>query len=189
MLHAPWKALLLLPLPLALAAAESQTRVWEAPLVIPTYELGAPDPNPAVLGDPGRRPIYPYPMLDSLTGISVPRKRISAVYLENEYLKVTVLPEIGGHLYSIYDKTANREVLYTNHVLKYGLVGIRGAWVSGGIEWNFPDGHSVTTVSPVDYAMRTEDDGSAIRNGGRYRARAAHAMGGDYPAASGTQSG
>ncbi|HUJ21627.1 MAG TPA: DUF5107 domain-containing protein, partial [Bryobacteraceae bacterium] len=142
------------------AGAVPAARVWEAPLVIPTYELGQPDPNPALLDTGGRRPIYPYPMLDSLTSHRV-NKSYNAVYLENEYLKVTVLPEIGGHLYSIFDKTANREVLYTNHVLKYGLVGIRGAWVSGGIEWNFPDGHTVTTVSPIDYATRAEPDGSA----------------------------
>jgi tetratricopeptide (TPR) repeat protein len=82
--------------------------------------------------------------------------------LENEYLRVTVLPELGGKLYAIYDKTAERDVLYTNHVVKYAMVGIRGAWTSGGIEWNFPDGHTLTTVSPVDYTTRTESDGSAV---------------------------
>jgi len=99
-------------------------------------------------------------MLDDLRDRRA-EKTYQAVYLENEYLKVTVLPELGGHLYAIYDKTARRDVLYTNHVVKYGLVGLRGAWVSGGIEWNFPDGHTVTTVSPVDYVLRTEPDGSA----------------------------
>ncbi|MBZ5593898.1 MAG: DUF5107 domain-containing protein [Acidobacteriia bacterium] len=149
-----------LALSLIFAGVSSGARVWEAPLVIPTYELGPPDPNPALLDAGGRRPIYPYPALDSLTNHRI-EKTYKAVYLENEYLKVTVLPEIGGHLYAIFDKTANRDVLYTNHAMKYGLVAIRGAWVSGGIEWNFPDGHTVTTVSPVDYAMRTEADGSA----------------------------
>jgi tetratricopeptide (TPR) repeat protein len=74
---------------------------------------------------------------------------------------VTVLPELGGKLYAIYDKTAGRDTLYTNHVVKYAMVGIRGAWTSGGIEWNFPDGHTLTTVSPVDYVTRMEEDGSA----------------------------
>jgi len=151
---------LVLLLSLTFAGVSSGARVWEAPLVIPTYELGQPDPNPALLDSGERRPIYPYPALDSLTNRRI-EKTYRAVYLENEYLKVTVLPEIGGHLYAIFDKTANRDVLYTNHVIKYGLVAIRGAWVSGGIEWNFPDGHTVTTVSPIDYAMRTEADGSA----------------------------
>lgn len=143
--------------------ADKSPKVWEAPLVIPTYELGEPDPNPALLDWQRRkwRPVYPYPMLDTLTSRKVD-KSYKAVYLENEYLRVTVLPELGGHLYAIYDKTANRDVLYTNHVVKYAMVAIRGAWVSGGIEWNFPDGHTLTTVSPVDYSMRLEADGSAV---------------------------
>jgi tetratricopeptide (TPR) repeat protein len=144
------------------AQSDKLPRVWEAPLSIPTYELGEPDPNPALLDWQRRkwRPVYPYPMLDTLTNRKVD-KNYRAVYIENEYLKVTVLPELGGHLYAIYDKTAGRDVLYTNHVVKYAMVAIRGAWVSGGIEWNFPDGHTLTTVSPIDYAMRMEPDGSA----------------------------
>jgi tetratricopeptide (TPR) repeat protein len=146
----------------ARAQSEKFPRVWESPLSIPTYELGEPDPNPALLDWQRRkwRPVYPYPMLDTLTNRRVD-KNYKAVYLENEYLKVTVLPELGGHVYAIFDKTANRDVLYTNHVVKYAMVGIRGAWVSGGIEWNFPDGHTLTTVSPIDYAIRMEPDGSA----------------------------
>ncbi|HKC87656.1 MAG TPA: DUF5107 domain-containing protein, partial [Blastocatellia bacterium] len=137
-------------------------RVWEAPLTLPTYELGPPDPNPPLF-DRSRtkgRPSYPYPLLDSLTNKRVDKK-YRAVFLENEYLRVTVLPELGGKLYAIYDKTAGRDTLYTNHVVKYAMVGIRGAWTSGGIEWNFPDGHTLTTVSPVDYVTRMEEDGSA----------------------------
>ena len=146
----------------ARAQSDRSPRVWEAPLVIPTYELGAPDPNPALLDWNRRkwRPIYPYAVQDTLTSRKVD-KSYKAVYLENEYLKVTVLPELGGHVYAIFDKTANRDVLYTNHVVKYAMVAIRGAWVSGGIEWNFPDGHTLTTVSPIDYATRMEADGSA----------------------------
>jgi tetratricopeptide (TPR) repeat protein len=154
------RSTVIIPLFLTFAATGWGARVWEAPLVIPTYELGPPNPNPALLNAGGSRPIYPYPMLDSLSNHRI-EKTYKAVYVENEYLKVTVLPEVGGHLYAIFDKTANREILYTNHVMKYGLVAIRGAWVSGGIEWNFPDGHTVTTVSPIDYATRTEADGSA----------------------------
>lgn len=145
------------------AAQQPPARVWEAPLVLPTYELGAPDPLPplAEWQKRGGRPIYPYPRLDDL-GV---RRRVDrpyrAVYLENEYLKVTVLPEMGGKVWAIFDKTSGRDVLYTNHVVKYGMIALRGAWVSGGIEWNFPDGHTVSTVSLVDYATRLEPDGSA----------------------------
>lgn len=140
----------------------TSARVWEAALVIPTYELGPPNPNPIFPDwqDRSRRPMYPYPALDNLTDRRIDTT-YKAVYLENQYLKVTVLPELGGHVAAIFDKTANRDALYTNHVVKYGLVAIRGAWVSGGIEWNFPDGHTVTTVSPIDYSTRIESDGSA----------------------------
>ena len=142
--------------------AQDSARVWEAPLSIPTYELGPPNPYPALLDWQRRkwRPVYPYPFLDSLTNKRTD-KTYKAVYLENEYLRVSVLPELGGHVYEIFDKINKRDVLYSNPVMKYAMVAIRGAWVSGGIEWNFPDGHTLTTVSPIDYAMRMEPDGSA----------------------------
>ena len=142
--------------------ASDTPRVWEAPLVIPTYELNPPNPYPALLDSQRRkwRPVYPYPFLDSL-GTQKTNKSWKAVYLENEYLKVTVLPELGGHVYQIFDKTLNRDIIYSNPVMKYAMVALRGAWVSGGIEWNFPDGHTLTTVSPIDYVTRTEPDGSA----------------------------
>src|SRR5579863_3447743 len=122
-----WPRAILFSFSLISACVCSGARVWEVPLVIPTYELGSPDPNPAILDSAGRRPIYPYPALDSLTNHRI-EKTYKAVYLENEYLKVTVLPEVGGRLYAIFDKTTNRDILYTNHVIKYGLVAIRGAW-------------------------------------------------------------
>jgi tetratricopeptide (TPR) repeat protein len=156
-------AVLLLALGLGSAQVSSDSaRVWEASLVLPTYELGPPNPYPALLDWQRRkwRPVYPYPFLDSLTNKRT-EKTYKAVYLENEYLRVTVLPELGGHLYKIFDKTTNRDVLYSNPVMKYAMVALRGAWVSGGIEWNFPDGHTLTTVSPVDYTTRMEADGSA----------------------------
>jgi tetratricopeptide (TPR) repeat protein len=142
--------------------SNSSSRVWEAPLSIPTYELGPPNPYPALLDWQRRkwRPVYPYPFLDALTNKRTD-KTYKAVYLENEYLRVSVLPELGGHIYEIFDKTTSRDVLYSNPVMKYAMVALRGAWVSGGIEWNFPDGHTLTTVSPIDYAMRMESDGSA----------------------------
>src|SRR6476469_485728 len=161
---------LLLPLIctlLCVTAATAQVgkdtpRVWEAPLTIPTYELNAPNPYPALLDSQRRRwrPVYPYPFLDSL-GTQKTNKSWKAVYLENEYLKVIVLPELGGHVYQIFDKTLNRDVRYSNPVMKSAMVALRGAWVSGGIEWNFPDGHTLTTVSPIDYVISTEPDGSA----------------------------
>ncbi len=144
------------------AQTKDVPRVWEAPLTIPTYELNAPNPYPALLDSQRRkwRPVYPYPFLDSL-GSQKTNKSWKAVYLENDYLRVTVLPELGGHVYQIFDKTLNRDLIYSNPVMKYAMVALRGAWVSGGIEWNFPDGHTLTTVAPIDYVIRTEPDGSA----------------------------
>jgi len=155
-------AVVLAALSAVVAQSKDTPRVWEAPLVIPTYELNPPNPYPALLDWQSRkwRPVYPYPFLDSL-GNQKSNKTWKAVYLENEYLKVTVLPELGGHVYQIFDKTLNRDIIYTNPVMKYAMVALRGAWVSGGIEWNFPDGHTLTTVAPIDYVIRTEQDGSA----------------------------
>jgi len=121
--------------------------------------LGEEDPNPPF---PliNRYRIYPYTMLDDLTDRREPHK-YRALYLENEYLKAIVLPEMGGRLYSLYDKVSKREVFYRNNVVKYGLVALRGAWISGGIEWNFPDGHTVVTVSPVASMLKQNSDGSA----------------------------
>ena len=128
-------------------------------LEIPTYEYGPQDPNPPFQRR-GPWGIYPYSMLDDLGTEARPRE-YRALVLENEYLLVTVLPELGGHLYSAVDKSTGREIFYRNHVVKPGLVALRGAWVSGGVEFNFPRGHTVTTVSPVDARMVSEPDGSA----------------------------
>ncbi len=146
-------------LAISLPAFSENVRVWQADLEISTYLLGAEDPNPPFpLADAPR--IYPYTLLDDLTDLREP-KSYKAVYLENEYLKATVLPELGGHLYSLYDKVNKREVFYCNHVMKYGLIGRRGAWVSGGIEFNFPRGHTDVTVSPVAFTTTQNPDGSA----------------------------
>ncbi len=88
-------------------------------------------------------------------------KTIRAIYLENEYLKVTILPELGGHVYSIYDKLNRREMLYRNRVIKYGLVGPRGAWIAGGMEFSFPFAHTTQTVSAVASDLHKNADGSA----------------------------
>lgn len=140
-------------------AARAQVRAWEGQIEIPTYPLGTEDPNPAF---PliNRHRIYPYTMLDEVTDRRE-TKTYKALYLENEFLKAIVLPEMDGRLYSLYDKVNKREVFYRNNVVKYGLVALRGAWISGGVEWNFPDGHTVTTVSPVASAIRKNADGSA----------------------------
>src|SRR5881392_3653015 len=93
------------------------TRAWQSALELPTYARGEEDPYPAFpLVDPHN--VYPYTMLDDLTD----RRELNsyrAIFLENEYLKATILPDLGGRLYSLYDKQAKRDVFYRNHVVKY----------------------------------------------------------------------
>jgi tetratricopeptide (TPR) repeat protein len=134
-------------------------RGWEGTIDLPTYTLGEEDPNPA-FPLVSHHNVYPYTMLDDLA-----ERREEETYrafsLENEFLKAIILPDLGGRLYSLYDKVGRREVFYRNHVVKYGLVAARGAWISGGIEFNFPDAHTVVTVSPVAARLVHNSDGSA----------------------------
>ncbi len=140
-------------------ASGAAVDAWEGTITIPTYDLGPADPNPSF---PliNRKNVYPYTMLDSLTDHKI-QKTYRAIYLENQYLKLTILPDLGGHLYSVYDKIDHREVLYRNRVVKYGLVGARGAWISGGMEFSFPYAHTNDTVSPVEYVLQHHPDGSS----------------------------
>ena len=133
--------------------------IREEPLEVLTYVWGPPDPYPAF--EPKVNwPIYPYPLLDDIREDARP-VRYRALVVENEHLRVTVMPELGGHIHSALDKASGRQVFYHNSVVKPGLLGLRGAWLSGGVEWNFPCGHTVTTVSPVDARMVREEDGGA----------------------------
>ncbi|MFB0553516.1 MAG: DUF5107 domain-containing protein [Phycisphaerae bacterium] len=145
------------------ALADSTVRIWEEPLVVPTYEVGKADPNPRFYtgrtyqGAQGR--VYPYPMLDVLTD-NRKDKTYKAAYLENEYVKICILPEIGGRVFAALDKTNNHDFLYRQHVIKPALIGMIGAWISGGIEWCIPHHHRATTFMPVDYTMEENADGS-----------------------------
>jgi len=143
--------------------ADSTVKIWEEPLVIPTYEVGKADPNPRFYtgrtyqGAQGR--VYPYPMLDVLTD-SRKDKAYKAAYLENEYVKICILPEIGGRVFAALDKTNNYDFLYRQHVIKPALIGMLGAWISGGIEWCIPHHHRATTFMPVDCTLQENPDGS-----------------------------
>jgi tetratricopeptide (TPR) repeat protein len=153
----------------ALPAASGQgttsgARVYEETLVLPTYLVEKPEPNPmfysgrAYQGAKG--PVYPYPFLDLLTDTKQD-KSYRAVYLENAYLKLCVLPELGGRLFSAQDKTNGYDFIYRQHVIKPALIGMLGAWISGGVEWNVPHHHRATTFMPVDHVIVNSPDGSA----------------------------
>lgn len=138
-------------------------KIWEEIVVIPTYEIGEADKNPIFLekrvyqGSSGK--IYPYPTIDTLSDEKVD-KEYKAVFLENKYIKVMILPELGGRIQRAYDKTNDYDFVYYNQVIKPALVGLTGPWISGGIEFNWPQHHRPTTFSPVDYKLTKNPDGS-----------------------------
>ncbi len=149
--------------------SRAKVKAWEGTITIPTYGW-AEDVNPkfwaleeevkfstTVKGSI----VYPYTMQDHLFRTKADRT-YKALFLENEYLKVTCLPELGGRLHSVFDKTENKEMFHLNDVIKPGMIAMRGAWISGGVEWNAgPHGHTVTILSPVDALIGRNSDGSA----------------------------
>jgi tetratricopeptide (TPR) repeat protein len=143
-----------------LSVATAQVRVWQGTLTLPTYEEGPPDPNPPFDQYANGRFNYPYTLRHNLTN-----RRIDhawrAVFLENEYLKCSVLPDIGGHLYSCTDKISGQPMFYANPSIKKADISYRGAWAAFGIEFNFPVSHNWVTASPVDFAFGQRGDGSA----------------------------
>ena len=155
-------ALLALSIPLA-AADVPAVRVWETTMVIPTYLAGAPEPNPMFYfgrqSQGAQAPVYPYPMYDILTGKKAD-KTYKIVYLENEYLRIGILPEIGGRMFEGVDKTNGYNFVYRQHVIKPTLISIIGAWISGGIEWDIIHHHRATTFLPVQYKVEENADGS-----------------------------
>jgi tetratricopeptide (TPR) repeat protein len=133
--------------------------VWEGTETIPTYEEGLPDVNPPFdLFGPVRFN-YPYTMRENLTDRRTPRAW-RTLHLENEHLRVTVLPDLGGRLWRCIDKANGRSMFYANPTLKFAHVAYRGAWATFGIEFNFPVSHNWMTSSPVDFALVPHEDGS-----------------------------
>jgi len=130
---------------------------------IPTYPVGEPDPNPIFYygrhyqGARGR--MYPYPLLDKLSDKAVP-KDYRAIILENSHIELMILPEIGGRLFSAKDKSNGYHFLYRQHVIKPVLIGMVGAWISGGAEWNIPHHHRVSVFMPIDHRLDANEDGS-----------------------------
>jgi tetratricopeptide (TPR) repeat protein len=135
-------------------------RVWEATETIPTYEEGPPDVNPPFDLFSSTRFNYPYTIREGLTDRRAP-KAWRTLNLENEHLRVSVLPDLGGRLWRCIDKANGASLFYANPSLKFANVAYRGVWATFGIEFNFPVSHNWVTSSPVDFATRTDSDGSA----------------------------
>ena len=138
----------------------AQVKVWQGTLTLPTYEEGAPDPNPPFDAYQTTRFDYPYTLRTNLTGAKADHAW-RAIFLENEYLRCTVLPDIGGHLYTCVDKISGQPMFYANPSIKRAKIGYRGAWAAFGVEFNFPVSHNWVSMSPVDFAYAAHEDGSA----------------------------
>jgi hypothetical protein len=143
--------------------AGQQVRIWEETVTIPTYQLDPPEKNPMFFKNESyqgaKKKIYPYPFQDKLTGIKKVQS-YTALFLENDFIQISVLPEIGGRLFSAVDKSNNYDFFYRQHVIKPALIGMLGAWISGGIEWCVFHHHRNTTYMPVDYTFSENQDGS-----------------------------
>ena len=138
-------------------------KAWAETVTIPTYRIGSPDPNPMFLekrvyqGSSGV--VYPHPVIDRIYDEQYPAD-YQAVFLENRYLKIMILPEIGGRVQMALDKTNGYHFVYYNRVIKPALVGLAGPWISGGIEFNWPQHHRPSTFDPLDWRIVENADGS-----------------------------
>lgn len=141
----------------------NKVKIWEESYIIPTYKVHSPEKNPlfiekrAYQGSTGK--VYPLPVTEKISDVKEDYK-YKAIFLENDYLKVMILPELGGRIQRAYDKTNGYDFVYYNHVIKPALVGLTGPWISGGIEFNWPQHHRPSTYSPVDYKISENADGS-----------------------------
>jgi tetratricopeptide (TPR) repeat protein len=140
-----------------------QVKAWKENIVIPTYKVGEPDKNPMFLekrvyqGSSGV--VYPHAVIDKVYDEKEDKEWI-ALFLENEYIRIMILPELGGRIQMAYDKTNDYHFVYYNEVIKPALVGLTGPWISGGIEFNWPQHHRPSTFGPTDFAIDENPDGS-----------------------------
>ncbi len=138
-------------------------KAWNEAVNIATYEPVNPDRNPMFLearvyqGSSGR--VYPLPVIDAVS--TTPHERSwQAVHLENEFIRVMILPELGGRIHVGLDKTNGYDFFYRQNVIKPALVGLAGPWVSGGVEFNWPQHHRPATFMPAHWNIEEHADGS-----------------------------
>ncbi|WP_346317930.1 DUF5107 domain-containing protein [Chitinophaga sp. YIM B06452] len=143
--------------------SDFSVQVWEEKISIPTYGIGKPDKNPMFFekrvyqGSSGV--VYPNPVIEKI--LDEKKDEIwDAVFLENQYLKIMILPQLGGRVQMAYDKVGKRHFIYYNQVIKPALVGLCGPWISGGIEFNWPQHHRPSTYEAVDFTIEENADGS-----------------------------
>src|SRR5215210_8058401 len=142
---------------------DDSVKAWAEQVSIPTYRIGAPNKNPMFLekriyqGSSGA--VYPHPVIDQVFDQKSDQE-YTALFLENRYLKIMLLPELGGRVQMALDKTNGYHFIYYNRVIKPALVGLTGPWISGGIEFNWPQHHRPSTFEPVDYRLDNNADAS-----------------------------
>ncbi len=141
----------------------SSVRAWEGKITMPTYLLDPAEQSPIFERDwsyqRAKRSVYPYPLNDNMTRT---RKDVTydCLYMENEYVELCIVPEFGGRLLYAVDKTNGYDIFYHNHVVKPANVGMTGAWISGGVEWNVFHHHRQTSHIPCDWRIVDNGDGS-----------------------------
>jgi tetratricopeptide (TPR) repeat protein len=142
---------------------KTDVRVHEDHVTLPTYEPMSPDKHPMFLdrrvyqGSSGK--VYPLPVYNRISEKAVDH-RWKAVHIENEFLKLMVLPEIGGRIHIGQDKKSGYDFFYRQNVIKPALVGLTGPWASGGVEFNWPQHHRPATYMSVNVEIENHDDGS-----------------------------
>jgi len=150
-------------LPEAPASERGSVKAWQQPVVMRTYLPAAPDRNPMFLerrvyqGSSGR--VYPLPFIDRIATEPVDHNW-QALHIENEFVRLMILPEIGGRIHVGYDKIAGYDFFYRQNVIKPALVGLAGPWISGGVEFNWPQHHRPATFMPAEVEIARGDDGS-----------------------------
>ena len=153
-----------LQLPEAPRGDFAEVKAWSEPVRMDSFLPNAPDRNPLFLnrrvyqGSSGR--VYPLPVIDRIATQPV-EHTWQALHIENEYLRLMVLPEIGGRIHVGLDKTNGYDFFYRQNVIKPALVGLAGPWISGGVEFNWPQHHRPATFLPVDTEIERHNDGSA----------------------------
>ncbi|MQY78326.1 MAG: DUF5107 domain-containing protein, partial [Bacteroidetes bacterium] len=151
-----------------------KVKIWEETMTLPTYFTNPPEECPIFFQNQSyqgaSRVSYPYPEQDNLS-MEKGSRDYKGLFIENEYIKLCVLPEIGGRLFYATDKTNGYELFYRQHVIKPMLIGMLGAWISGGIEFCVFHHHRASTHMPVEYRLTENEDGSATIWIGEFESR------------------
>jgi hypothetical protein len=144
----------------ATVVSHGDVQVSEGAITLPTYGYEQAY-VPTIAGDP----IWPAPRIDhEMVGPPQPRS-YRTIVIENDFLRLTILPELGGRIYRWEDKLTGRDILYHNQVVKPARGGIRGWWLSvGGMEWSFPlPNHGLNEYQPWKAEIVAEPRSASVR--------------------------